>query len=1410
VDKKPGALQSAINRTDDGGTICFEAGFIYDCEGAGEGATIAGKTLTLTTAPNPSAAHATIDCGGKGRALSMVNANVTLASLHLCNGNAVEGGLLRASGGALRVQDSVLEGGRATCRVWQNTSRSGWDPGSGELPPSAFAKYFAKGCGAGDVPFDPAVCDVPPADDDAAPPSSCGSSTMPAVGGGGALFANGTVVTMVGSTLRGNRADSYGGAVLLSFGFPFIGPPPSYDDDNDAPLPSGPTVDGRAPLFEGNLMEDNEGALTGGAVGAVFWGDSTGSDVRFRHNDVRNCHSSGTGTGAGGIAVLYLGACSLGNAHGITDNSFTSCSGGSGGNYHNSRGGGGAGGFAIVYAGYSSSKVHIVASNNTHVVSGNTFTNCTGGSDTSFSSIGENAAGGGGGGGGFAVIFASNSLGGSSRSDGNILSIENNTLSACTGGSNSSFVTGGAGSGGGGGGGGFAVIFASVTGEDTSSSDNNTLSICNNTLSACTGGSNNSFSQPSGGGYNGGGGGSGGFAVIFANAGYEGSSSDSNTVSIDNNMLSACTGGSNNAFACSKSGVGTVCGSGGGSGGAIVTFSAAGASYASASHTTVSATRNVWHSLGGMAAARCPHPGSLCGTAGALAILFTTPGTAVANTTVTFTDNRVEQCSASGMVDSTNAGSGAAAGITVLYFQTAPVLEHNMHAFERNRFVSNAVPLRGSAMRLLLGSGTSANNASFANNTFMDNTVTCADRQACAGGSVVVDGGHATFYRDYFRGNVGERGAAADLFVTASSTGRLDSHLELANVVFYMTAQTNDLLAPSTTGVTIGKAAAPSHGALFVCPSGYSVTNGTSSAQISFGCQRCAPSTTLTQVGTLDLGADLGDSVCQPCPFGGDCTEGGDATNAVTGYWGSKSPVDGNVSFSLCPSGLCCPAGGCAWNKTCSPLHRDNAVPLCGECEAGYSATVGSSACRATANCNDGKWFLPVLLLLALAWTQLLLVLVAGASSPGGGSYNSQAAEIAQMLLYFYQMVPLLPVGQTQVDEELALVAGIFNMQLHAPSTDGFACPFPGLTTLQEIALHYVMPVLVGGMLLLRYLGQRCARHYTRQDTRCAQGAALHRTGSDRMLSRYSSSTALPLYARSVPSLLAMAFTTLLTTTFKLLTCKRVRGVRVIFCAASVPCDQWWRVPLFLVAGALLLPVVAALLARALPAAARWWTARPWQRKAWAKAVVKKLRAPFVDDCWHWAAVLALQRLVVVAVYSFVVETASRALCQAFVMVCFLVLHVGSRPFVQPAVQLAQTALLGTLVLVALLNAPLAMLQTGAFALPSSNPAGAFQQQLKLVEAILLVVPGASFAAAVLFGLWAAVAHSAARLLRCVVWLCTAPCRSTKRKANGARGGQEQPFGTPLLNPMEEHPAMLGGGGSSSSSSSSSSSGGWC
>ena len=118
--------------------------------------------------------------------------------------------------------------------------------------------------------------------------------------------------------------------------------------------------------------------------------------------------------------------------------------------------------------------------------------------------------------------------------------------------------------------------------------------------------------------------------------------------------------------------------------------------------------------------------------------------------------------------------------------------------------------------------------------------------------------------------------------------------------------------------------------------------------------------------------------------------------------------------------------------------------------------------------------------------------------------------------------------------------------------------------------------------------------------------------------------------------------------------------------------------------------MAAALIARAWPPAARWWSALRWRRTAWASATVAKLQAPYTDGCWHWAAVLALHRVVVVAAYSLVPEITSRTVLQVIVSMFFLVLHTAARPFTNHILHHVQTALLSLLVVIALLNAPIA------------------------------------------------------------------------------------------------------------------------
>jgi hypothetical protein len=234
-------------------------------------------------------------------------------------------------------------------------------------------------------------------------------------------------------------------------------------------------------------------------------------------------------------------------------------------------------------------------------------------------------------------------------------------------------------------------------------------------------------------------------------------------------------------------------------------------------------------------------------------------------------------------------------------------------------------------------------------------------------------------------------------------------------------------------------------------------------------------------------------------------------------------------------------------------------------------------------------------------------------------------------------------------------------------------------------------------------------------------------------------------FAGAAPELAAMSFTTLLRTTFELLHCVTVDGNPVVFRSAGVRCDGqaawWWRVPVMLVAAALLMPVLAALLARAfvwrgLPTPSPRRQLRQQPRQRWAAVAMARLRVPFKARYWHWGAVLALQRLCCVAVYTLTHEAATRAVLQVLLAALFLNLHVYSRPFVRAAAQRVQTALLSLLVCIATVNVPVAVMQAAAFTPQASTPMAGLLDRLSDAYVMLLALPAAAATAAMLPLLW--------------------------------------------------------------------------
>jgi hypothetical protein len=494
---------------------------------------------------------------------------------------------------------------------------------------------------------------------------------------------------------------------------------------------------------------------------------------------------------------------------------------------------------------------------------------------------------------------------------------------------------------------------------------------------------------------------------------------------------------------------------------------------------------------------------------------------------------------------------------------------------------------------------------------------------------------------------------------------------------------------------------------------------------LSFACLACPAGKFNPEPPTLGAGGNattIGE--CTQCPYGADCTRPGRMV-AVRGFWGNSSAL---TAFR-CPVGYCCDSDNCSTIDGCMG-NRNRASPLCGSCAPGYSQTIGSTACRLTSECGstDAVWFVPSMLLLSLAYTALVLEI---SKDTGTGSCNSsegggRSLDAIRQLFYFYQMATMLPVGALAQSTAVVLFTSLANMRLRT-SSNGFACPFPGLTTLQAEALYFAVPVIIAVMLALCFYAKK-------------------KFGSSGSAESSSIARRQQFQVAGVKTAM-LAYSTVLGTTFQFLHCidnPGGEGGRVLFFDATKRCTYQWQVPCYLLALLLLLPVALTLVA-----AARGHTPYGLHRIPLTQAAAVSLTAPYRDDCGHWEAVLALQRLVMVALHSFVTKTAvgAGALLQVVVCVVALAVHLLWQPFATCNGNRAQTVLLLSLVAVALLNVPQALLDSNAEAISSTMQD--LLRQARVIEAVLILTPGILVGMAVLRLAWRWRRELAQRLFAC-------------------------------------------------------------
>jgi parallel beta-helix repeat protein len=477
---------------------------------------------------------------------------------------------------------------------------------------------------------------------------------------------------------------------------------------------------------------------------------------------------------------------------------------------------------------------------------------------------------------------------------------------------------------------------------------------------------------------------------------------------------------------------------------------------------------------------------------------------------------------------------------------------------------------------------------------------------------------------------------------------------------------------------------------------------------LSLMCQACPAHSYSFEYGGL-FGGNKSGIRCRDCEYGANCDLGADTIRPTKNFWGLVDNASRRVQLFRCPDGFCC--GELVCNGSLSQCHEghNRTGILCGECVPGYTQTLGSALCRPTELCDDAPWFIPVWLLLSLAYTAYTVTL--------GASVRSTRWPFAMVypLLYYFQLSRLLIIDPSALWPALHTLLAALDFQLAVVSRDtssgaatSFApCPFSSLSPLGNLLWGYATPFAVLFWLLL--IG------------------AWHRV--------------LPMSAtahwkQAIGSLLLMAFTSCLTTTFQLLRCVDIQGKSRMFYAAEIECTGSVTFPLVLALVVQSLPIALSLLLAflitlgrckqdvgtataptalvretALEAQSKVATSQPtnWAWRNGVRNVERSLRSglacccididrvneltmllrlPFTPDCWYWTAVQAAQRLFMAAVYALSDKLQSPALLQLIASVLALTLHILCQPFVDDRMNHAVTILSLFLVLVAALCVP--------------------------------------------------------------------------------------------------------------------------
>ena len=367
---------------------------------------------------------------------------------------------------------------------------------------------------------------------------------------------------------------------------------------------------------------------------------------------------------------------------------------------------------------------------------------------------------------------------------------------------------------------------------------------------------------------------------------------------------------------------------------------------------------------------------------------------------------------------------------------------------------------------------------------------------------------------------------------------------------------------------------------------------------------------------------------------------------------------------------------------------------LCGECQEGYSQTLGGVKCVPHAECGPAEWTMPVLGALAVVG----YVIVMSSITPTAGV---NAARIVSSAVYFYQVL-----GAVRLDGGTAAAATKFESFLKLSSATVFAeysCPLAELTTLgsMKLALGRSLGVLLAS--LLTFIALRLWKRFERalRARRRGKRRMTDANDFDQLVrgTKYRTDW-LSLCTKVVVKTLLLTYEHVGTATFKLLQCVDVDGKQLLFASAVHECGVW-QVPYMALLGFLLSFSLVPLLIRLLETQDVYVMVifEPYRNiERVRKIMAGQLCKPFRKGMWHWEALHALQRLLMTAAKVFVPGALLRMLVQVGLLsfaVTAVVLLEPCHSKLENRVEMLMQLALAIIAMTNLPDATIASLSTG-------------------------------------------------------------------------------------------------------------------